>query len=90
MPIEPFPYLSALLGGYFHQDCYDFGDSDEDIMRDFRKSSWDYQRMGVRADIKRLLHQHGDDLLAVIQEAFQVSLFLRSQISQPFHSAVTC
>ena len=74
--IEPFPYLSNLLGGYFHQDAYDFGDTDEDIMREFRQSSWDYQRLGVRADIRRLLHQHGDHLLEVIQKAFAPSVIV--------------
>lgn len=73
---EPFPYLGALLGGYFHQDCYDFGDSDEDIMREFRTSSWDYQRMGVQADIKRLLHQHDDHLLEVTQQAFAPAIII--------------
>ena len=76
MYLEPFPYLSTLLGGYFHQDCYDDGATDEDIMREFRKTSWDYQRLGVRADIRRLLHQHGDHLLEAIQEAFAPAIII--------------
>jgi hypothetical protein len=71
-----FPYLGTLLGGYFHQDCYDFGDTDEDIMRDFRKSSLEYHRLGVRADIQRLLHQHGDHLLSAIQAAFSPAIIV--------------
>lgn len=74
--LEPFPYLANLLGGYFHQDAYDDGDTDEDIMREFRKTSWDYQRLGVRADIQRLLHQHGDHLVEAIQQAFQPAVII--------------
>jgi len=76
MYMEPFPYLDTLLGGYFNQDCYDSGDTDEDIMREFCKTSWDYQRLGVRADIRRLLHQHGDHLLEAIQQAFAPSIIV--------------
>jgi hypothetical protein len=76
LPGEQFPYLSDLLGGYFHQDCYDFDDTDDDIIREFRKSSWDYQQLGVRADIRRLLHQHGDRLLDTIQTLFAPSIII--------------
>jgi hypothetical protein len=76
MHIEPFPYLAGLLGGYFHQDAYEFGDTDEDIMREFRKTSWDYQRIGVQADIRRLLHEHGDHLLEAIQKAFEPAVIV--------------
>lgn len=74
MRADSFPYLETLLGGYFHQDCYDFGETDEDIIRAFNKSSWEYQRLGARADIKRLLHEHPDDLLTAVQEIFQPSV----------------
>jgi hypothetical protein len=74
--VEPFPYLSNLLAGYFHQDAYDFDGTDEGIMLDYRRSSWDYQRLGTRADIRRLLHQHGDHLLQAIQQALAPSLII--------------
>jgi hypothetical protein len=67
-----------LLGGYFHQDCYELDGTDEAIMQEFRKTSWDYQRMGVRADIRRLLHQHSSDLLEVIQKAFAPAITVGS------------
>ncbi|HLK69824.1 MAG TPA: contact-dependent growth inhibition system immunity protein [Bryobacteraceae bacterium] len=76
MEFEPFPYLAGLLGGYFDQDAYTFGDTDEDIVRDFQKTSWDYQRIGVQADIRRLLHEHGDHLLEVMQEAFAPAVII--------------
>jgi len=74
--MDSYPYLSELLGGYFHQDAYDDAENDEEIMRGFRRSSWDYQRLGVRADIRRFLHQHRGDLLAAIERTFHPSLIL--------------
>lgn len=70
MPMEPYPSLKHFLGGYFHQDCYDAGDTDEDIVRDFVDTTWDYQRFGLIADIHRILHQHGNDLLKALDQAF--------------------
>jgi hypothetical protein len=76
MHVESYPYLSTLLGGYFHQDAYDDGATEEDIVRDFIGSSWDYQRLGIRADIKRLLHEHDDHLLEAIQQAFRPAVIV--------------
>lgn len=76
MYLEEFPYLSQLLGGYFHQDCYDDGATNEDIMRDFNKTTWDYTRLGVRADIHRLLHKYRDRLLEAIQQAFSPAIII--------------
>lgn len=68
---ESYPYLAHLLGAYFHQDCYDDGETDAEIIADFIASTWPYQRLGTRADIERLLHQHADDLLTAINALFQ-------------------
>jgi len=76
MHVESFPYLENLLGGYFHQDCYDDGATDEDILKDFSSTSHDYERLGVRADIHRLLHQHGDQLLDFVQHVFQPNIII--------------
>jgi hypothetical protein len=69
---DEYPYLRNLLGAYFHQDAFDSPETtDEDILREFKQSSWEYQRLGVRADIQRLIHEHGGaHLLEVINEVF--------------------
>jgi hypothetical protein len=76
MQLESYPYLEQLLGAYFHQDCYAEGATDDDIIEDFRKTSHEYQRAGVRADISRLLHQHGDDLMDVVDQVLQPSIII--------------
>jgi len=73
-----FPYLANLLDSYFHQDAYAFGDSDEDIIDAFVKSSWPYQRLGVRADIGRVLHEYGDKLADVIRDSFAPAVIIGS------------
>jgi hypothetical protein len=70
MSKDVYPYLEELLGAYFHQDAFDDAASEEEIMEDFKASSWEYQQLGVRADIRRLLHEHADDLLQTIQALF--------------------
>lgn len=70
MPQEVYPYLEQLLGAYFHQDAFDSGETVEEIIEDFKATSWDYQRLGARADIQRVIHQHPDDLLITIQSLF--------------------
>jgi hypothetical protein len=74
--MESYPYLSDLLGGYFHQDAYDDDATHESIMQTFRESSWDYQRLGVRADIKRFIHQHADNLLTDFKETFEPDIIV--------------
>ena len=76
MNVASFPYLEALVGGYFHQDCYASGVTVDDTLRDFRSTSHDYQRLGVRADIHRLLHEHRDQLLYVIEKTLQPSIII--------------
>jgi hypothetical protein len=72
-----FPYLRDLLGGYFHQDAFASGETVEDILRDFKETSWEYQRLGVRADVQRILHEHDEDgLLAAFIEAFEPNVII--------------
>jgi hypothetical protein len=70
MHMDSYPYLKHFLSSYFHQDCYDSGETAEDILQEFLNFSPDYQRMGLLADIHRILHQHGDDLLSALEQAF--------------------
>lgn len=58
---DPYPYLDHLLAGYFHQDAYELGHSDADIVREFKTHAREYELMGLRADILRYLHFHDDD-----------------------------
>ena len=76
MSTEVYPYLEQLLGAYFHQDAFDEVESEEDIIRDFKASSWSYQQLGVRADIQRLLHEHSDDLLETVQRLFNPQVII--------------
>ncbi|HET6333660.1 MAG TPA: contact-dependent growth inhibition system immunity protein [Polyangiales bacterium] len=58
---DPYPYLDHLLGGFFHQDAYELGHNDAEIVREFRAHARDYELLGLRADILRYLHLHDDD-----------------------------
>jgi hypothetical protein len=75
---DDYPYLRNLLGAHFHQDAFDApGTTDQDILREFRETSWEYQRLGVRADVQRLLHEHGGaHLLEVITEVFAPNVII--------------
>jgi hypothetical protein len=75
MTDESYPYLARLLGGYFHQDCYDDGDDDAAILADYVATSHDYDMLGTRADIARFLHQH-DDALKAVEAIFRPSISL--------------
>jgi hypothetical protein len=72
---EQYPYLEHLLGAYFHQDCYDFGDTNEDILNDYVESNWPHQRLGLRADIERFLHAHPDDAFEAMTKRFSMSAY---------------
>lgn len=39
-------------------------------MRDFKSTSRDYQRYGVRADIRRLIHEQEEDLADAMEKLF--------------------
>jgi len=73
---ESYPHLTSLLGGYFHQDCYEFGDTDEDILREFIRSSNPEQRRGVRTDLRRFLHDHSTQLLEAIHATFTPDIII--------------
>jgi hypothetical protein len=70
MAMDRFPYLRDFLGGYFHQDAFDEGQDDDAIIGDFRASSWPFQRLGVRADIGRFLHEHHEQVLQAFERTF--------------------
>ena len=76
MYIQQYPYLSELLGGYFHQDAFDDAETDDDVIRDFIQTSHAYQRLGVRADVQRFLHQHRGELVKAVEKAFAPSVVL--------------
>lgn len=76
MHVQHYPYLSELLGGYFHQDAFDDGESDDDVIRDFIATSHAYQRLGVRADVQRFLLQHRGELMKAWEVAFAPSVTL--------------
>jgi hypothetical protein len=76
MHIQQYPYLSELLGGYFHQDAFDDGESDDDVIRNFIQTSHVYQRLGVRADVQRFLHQHRGELVKAVEKAFAPGVVL--------------
>lgn len=76
MHIDQYPYLSSLLGGYFHQDCYDDGETKSDIIENFKRTTHAYERLGVRADIQRFIHHHRDGLLAAVNQAFEPDVIL--------------
>lgn len=76
MYLQNYFYLSELLGGYFHQDAFDDGESDEDVIRDFVKTSHAYERLGVRADVQRFLHRHRGELRNAMEQAFAPDVIL--------------
>jgi hypothetical protein len=78
MNMDRFPYLRDLLGGYFHQDAYDDGQDDDAILSDFKTSSWPFQRLGVRADIGRFLHEHRDYVLQAFDRTFSPGVTVAS------------
>lgn len=78
MNMDRFPYLRDFLGGYFHQDAYDEGQDDDAILSDFKTSSWPFQRLGVRADIGRFLHEHRDDVLRTFERTFSPGVTVAS------------
>jgi hypothetical protein len=76
MYIAPYPYLEHLLGAYFHQDCYDEGATNAQLVEDFKQSTHGYEVLGLRADILRFLHLHRGDLKTAIEKAFSPDVSL--------------
>src|SRR5436309_645897 len=69
--VDAYPYLDALVGGWFHQDFDLDGDTLEDLIDAYKKGTPPDDLGGARADIKRFLRQTPR---AEIEQAF-VRLF---------------
>lgn len=78
LPSDSYPYLDFMLGSYFHQDAYDDGDSDVDIVKNFLKTTHPYEQLGVRADIMRFLHLNRDsaDFLTTFKRVFSPDIII--------------
>lgn len=59
--IDSFPYLDALVGGWFHQDVDLAGGTLEEVVAAFKKSSPSEDWLGTKADIKRFLRTRGEE-----------------------------
>lgn len=65
-----YPYLAQFLGGYFHQDCMIHGETEASIIAEYIRTTHPYQRLGLRADVERFLHQHAENTLSQFEAAF--------------------
>jgi CdiI immunity protein len=72
---DSYHYLPEMLGGYFHQDCYAAGVTNDDIIDEYIKTNWSYDRLGLRADIERLLHLHPDDAFDAMRRMFSMNAY---------------
>src|SRR5689334_6581411 len=68
--ISSYPYLWHLIGGWFHQDFDIVGDTLEALIADYRSSATAHDIAGLRADIHRLIHFHGERLDTAFVELF--------------------
>jgi hypothetical protein len=73
---QPYPYLSQLLGAYFHQDCYDESECDEDILRAFASEAAAHELLGARADIHRQLVEQRGQLRDAVEQLFAPQIIL--------------
>ncbi len=73
-PHDAYYYLDHILGSYFHQDCLDDGQTVEAIIADYIKTHGPYDRLGLRADIQRLLHMHPDDPFDAMEKLFSMDV----------------
>ena len=71
---DDYYYLDGMLG-YFHQDAYSFGDTNEDIIAEYIKTNWPYDRLGLRADIQRFLHRQPDDSFDAMIKIFSMTAY---------------
>lgn len=71
--LRSYPYLEQLLGGWFHQDFDLEGGDIETIIADYKQVSHAHDVMGLRADIKRLIHDTEANEL-VLEQVF-IDLF---------------
>ncbi len=82
---EEYPYLTNLLGAYFHQDCYDHGDTDEDIINDYVNSTRSDQRNGLRSDIDRFLRTYSQNLIDAVDRIFSPDVQLATDNAAMAH-----
>jgi hypothetical protein len=73
---ENYPYLANLLGAYFHQDCYDYGDTNHDIIDDYVNSTRTDQRCGLRLDIDKFLRTYPQNLIDAMDRIFSPDVLL--------------
>jgi len=59
--LDSFPYLDALIGGWFHQDFDLAGDTLEEVVAAYKKSNPPEDWLGTEADIKRFLRTRDED-----------------------------
>jgi hypothetical protein len=52
------------------------------IVEEFKAASWPFQRLGVRADIGRFLHEYPDDLLEAFERTFSPGVTVASSDEQ--------
>src|SRR5256885_8765439 len=55
--VDCYPYLDALVGGWFHQDFDTDGDSLEELIAAYRAKAPPDDIPGTKADIRRFLRQ---------------------------------
>ena len=60
---ESYPYLDALVGGWFHQDFDVDGNTLEEVITSYKKRTEADDQLGVKADIQRFLRNTPDDQL---------------------------
>jgi CdiI immunity protein len=59
--VDCYPYLDALVGGWFHQDFDIDGDTLEEIIASYKRKSPPDDLLGTKADINRFIRQTPDE-----------------------------
>ena len=67
--------FERFIGEYFHKDCYANGDTNDEIVEAYIRSNWPYQRLGLRADIERFLHENANDALDALNREFYLGAY---------------
>ena len=76
MTKSPYPHLDRLLGGYFHQDCYDDGESDGDIVANYIDTQSEAAVAATLRDIERFVADHPTGMLTAFERAFNPSILI--------------
>jgi hypothetical protein len=61
--LESYPYLDALVGGWFHQDFDIDGSTLEEVLSSYRARSAPDDHLGAKADVQRFLRNTSNDRL---------------------------